>query len=317
MKKIAGLAMVAALLPVLLLGQQNGATVTGHIYDPSGAPVAGAKITAQWVATGAVFNAASDATGLYQLPFLNPGQYTFTVEKQAVMNFTLQLGSVAQSISVTANAPILQTESGDRNWTIGSARIEAIPLRGLNSIETTWFPPGVTVVASVQKLRPFDTSGSQSEAINGGQAGQNGQTSGNLVLVDGISSNTHAVGVGFNPISDTVQEINVQGTMYDAEYGWSTGGVVNTITKGGTNTWHGDAYEYIQNTIFNANTWGNNRNGVPRIPWHINMFGGSVGGPILHNKLFFLFAYQDIRQVQQDPFVTTVPTMAMRSGDFS
>ncbi len=334
MKKIAGLAMVAALLPVLLLGQQNGATVTGHIYDPSGAPVAGAKITAQWVATGAVFNAASDATGLYQLPFLNPGQYTFTVEKQgfsqivqsgvtltvgqkAVVNFTLQLGSVAQSISVTANAPILQTESGDRNWTIGSARIEAIPLRGLNSIETTWFSPGVTVVASVQKLRPFDTSGSQSEAINGGQAGQNGQTSGNLVLVDGISSNTHAVGVGFNPISDTVQEINVQGTMYDAEYGWSTGGVVNTITKGGTNTWHGDAYEYIQNTIFNANTWGNNRNGVPRIPWHINMFGGSVGGPILHNKLFFLFAYQDIRQVQQDPFVTTVPTMAMRSGDFS
>ena len=82
MKKIAGLALFAALLSVSLLGQQNGATVTGHIYDPSGAPVAGAKITAQWVATGAVFSAASDATGLYQLPFLNPGQYTFTVEKQ-------------------------------------------------------------------------------------------------------------------------------------------------------------------------------------------------------------------------------------------
>lgn len=334
MKRIACLTIFLALLPLPLFAQQVGASLTGHIYDPSTAPVAGARITAKSVATGAVFNADSNASGLYQLPFLNPGSYVITVEKRgfkqvvqsgvtltvaqkAVMDFTLQLGAITQAINVTGNAPILQTESGDRSWTIGAARVAAIPLRGLNSIETTWFSPGVSVTSSAQKLRPFDTSGSQSETINGGQAGQNGQTSGNLVLVDGISSNTHAVGVGYNPISDAVREINVQGTMYDAEYGWSTGGVINTITKGGTNSWHGDAYEYVQNTIFNANTWGNNRNGVPRIPWHINMFGGSVGGPIVHNKLFFFFAYQDIRQVQQDPFVTSVPTMAMRNGDFS
>lgn len=332
--RLLGMVLIAVALPVAMVAQQNGASATGRVTDPSGAAVAGAKVTAKWVQTGAIFNAQSDATGLYQLPFLNPGQYQFTVQKQgfqqvvqsgitltvgqkAVMNFKLQLGSVSQSVNVTANAPILQTESGDRNWTIGSARIAAIPLRGMNTIMTTWFSPGVSVTSSAQKLRPFDTSGSQNESINGGQTGNNNQTSGNLVLVDGISANTHALGVGFNAISDSVQEVNVQATMYDAEYGWSTGGVVNTITKGGTNTWHGDAYEYLQNTIFNANTWNNNFNGVPRIPWHINMFGGSVGGPVVHNKLFFFFAYQHIKQVQLDPFVTSVPTAAMRSGDFS
>ncbi|MDE3178287.1 MAG: carboxypeptidase regulatory-like domain-containing protein, partial [Acidobacteriota bacterium] len=334
LKRCAGILPVVLFLALSAVAQQNGATVTGHVYDPAGAVVAGAAITAKSETTGAVYNAESNATGLYQLPFVPPAAYVFTVEKtgfrkyvqsgvtltvgqQATLDFRLQLGAIAQTVNVTANAPLLQSESGGRNSLITSARIATAPLRGMNTIETTWFSPGVTVTSGAQKLRPFDTSGSQNESINGGQEGNNGQTSGNLVLVDGISSNTHAVGVGFNPISDTVHEVNVQGTMYDAQYGWSTGGVVNTITKGGTNTWHGDAYEYIQNTIFNANTWSGNRTGVPRQPWHMNFFGGSVGGPILHNRLFFFFAYQDIRQIQADPFVTSVPTAAMKSGDFS
>ncbi|MGH9406470.1 MAG: TonB-dependent receptor domain-containing protein [Terriglobia bacterium] len=329
-------------LALPLAAQQNGATVTGHIYDPSGAPVAGAKITARWMATGAVSNAESDPSGLYQLPFLNPGQYEFTVEKQgfrqmvqsgvtlsaaqkAVMDFPLVLGSVTQSVSVTANAPLLQAESGEQSWTIDTQRLAAIPIRNLNTIETTWFAPGVTLTGSVTKLRPFDTSGSQQEDINGGMSGQGGQkgqegqatTSGNLVLVDGVSANTHAVGVGFNAISDTVQEVNLQTTMYDAQYGWSTGGVVNTITRGATNQWHGDAYEYFQDTPLNANYWQNNRIGIPRIPWHMNFYGGSVGAPIRKNKLFLFFAYQEIKQVQPDPFVSSVPTAAMRTGDFS
>ncbi|MGH9438980.1 MAG: carboxypeptidase regulatory-like domain-containing protein, partial [Terriglobia bacterium] len=333
-KRIAGALLAMALLPLSLYAQQTGAAVTGHVYDPSGAVIAGAAITAKSAATGAAYSAESNTTGLYQLPFLTPGAYVFTIEKtgfrqlvqsgitltvgqQATLDFKLQLGAVAQSVNVTANAPLLQTESGSRNSLITSARIASAPLRGMNTIETTWFSPGVTVTSGARKLRPFDTSGSQDESVNGGQYGNNGQTSGNLVLVDGIPANTHAVGVGFNPISDSVQEVNVQGTMYDAQYGWSTGGVIDTITKGGTNTWHGDAYEYVQNTIFNANTWGGNRTGVPRQPWHMNFFGGSVGGPIIHNKLFFFFAYQDIRQIQADPFVTSVPTAAMRNGDFS
>ncbi|HZT31811.1 MAG TPA: carboxypeptidase regulatory-like domain-containing protein [Bryobacteraceae bacterium] len=333
-KTSARIALLTIFLPVFLRAQQTGASVTGHITDPSGAAVSGAAITAKSVTTGAVFSAASDTAGVYQIPFLKPGPYAFTVVKpgfqtvsrtgitltvaqKATLDFELKLGAVSQTVNVVADAPLVQAESGDRNWTIGSERVSAVPLRGLNTIESTWSSPGVTTVGAVTKLRPFDTAGSQQESINGGQSGQNGQTSGNLVLVDGISSNTHGVGVGYNAISDSVQEIAVQATMYDAQYGWSTGGVVNTITRGGTNEYHGDAYEYLQNTLLNANTWGNNRNGVARIPWHINMFGGSVGGPLIKNKVFAFFAYQKIRQVQPDQFVSSVPTAPMRSGDFS
>lgn len=334
MRRIAALMLWIMLLPIAVMGQQNGATVTGHVYDPSGAPVAGARITAKQVETGATFSGSSDPTGLYQLPFINPGQYVFTVEKQgfrqvvqtgvtlqvaqkAVMDFKLNLGAVAQTVNVHANAPILQSESGDRNWTISQQRISAVPLAGLNTIESTWFSPGVAVTAADQKIRPFDTSGSANESINGGQDNNNGQSSGNLVMVDGISVNYNSGAVAYNTISDTVQEVNVQTTMYDAQYGWSSGGVINTITKSGTNAWHGDAYDYVQNDIFNANTWSSNAANEPREPWHINMFGGSVGGPVLRNKLFVFYAFQDIRQVQPDPFVTTVPTAAERAGDFS
>lgn len=153
----------------------------------------------------------------------------------------------------------------------------------------------------------------------GGQRGQEGQASccGNLVLVDGVSANEHGVGVGFNPISDSVQEVNVQDTMYDAEYGWSTGGVINTTTRSATNQVHGDAYEYFQDTPLNANTWQNNRVGLPRLPWHMNFYGVTAGAPIKRNKMFIFFSWQEIKQVQPDPFTDSVPTAAMRSGDFS
>ncbi len=320
-----------ALLPTGLAGQQIGAIVTGHVYDASGAAVPGATITARSVATGAVFAAESDAVGLYQLPFLNPGEYGITVEKQgfrkivrggvtltvaqkAVLDFTLELGAVAQSVTVTANSPILETESGDRGWTIGPERLSNIPQRGLNVTESTWFSPGVTVTGSVTKLRPFDIAGTGGVSISGGSVA--GGT-GNLILVDGVSANRQASGAAFVPIADSTQEITLQTTMYDAQYGWSTGGVVNMVSRGGTNAYHGEAYEYLQNTHLNANHWHLNRAGQPRLPWHINMFGGSVGGPIVKNKLFFLFAYQNIRQVQPDSFTTAVPPMAIRGGDFS
>lgn len=333
-KKILTLALSGLCFSLSGWAQQTTASVTGRVLDPTGAAIAGAKITATLVSTGAVYNSASDTQGQYLLPFLKPGAYEFKIQKtgftalrrtgvtltvaqKAVMDFTLQIGEVTQTIDVVANSPLVQADSGDRSWTIGEQRMKAITLRGQNILETTWAAPGVTVASSAQKLRPFDTAGSQAENINGGQSGQNGQTSGNLVLVDGVSSNTHGVGVGFNPISDSVQEVAVQNTMFDAQYGWSTGGVINTITRGGTNEYHGDAYEYFQNTHLNANTWGNNRNGLGKIPWHINMFGGAVGGPIIKNKIFAFFAFQQIKQVQPDPFVTSIPTPTMSGGDFS
>jgi Carboxypeptidase regulatory-like domain/TonB dependent receptor-like, beta-barrel len=340
--KVLWIISVLLLLPLPLVAQRNSAAVTGHVYDPSGAPIPGATITAKQTATGTTSKTTSNAIGLYQFPFLIPGNYEFTVSKQgfdqyiqkgitlsveqrATLDFKLKIGQVTQTVQVTANAPLLETTSGENSWTISSERVAAIPVRNLNTIMSTWFAPGVTVTSGARNLRPFDTSGSQHEGIagglseSGGSGGQPGEAGGsaNLVLVDGVSANTHAVGVGYNPISDTVQEVHVQSTMYDAQYGWTTGGVINTITKGGTNTWHGHAYEYVQNTLLNAATWQENFTGVPKGAWHQNYYGGSVGGPILKNKLLFFFAYQKIKQVQPDYFSSSVPTPAEKNGDFS
>lgn len=340
--KVLGIISALLLLPLPLIAQRNSAAVTGHVYDPSGAPVPRATITAKQTSTGTTSNTTSNATGLYQFPFLIPGNYEFTVSKQgfgryvqkgitlsveqrATLDFKLKIGQVTQTVQVTANAPLLETASGENSWTISSTRVAAIPVRNLNTIMSTWFAPGVTVTSGARNLRPFDTSGSQREGIGGGLSGadgfgdQPGQAggSGNLVLVDGVSANTHAYGVGYNAISDTVQEVHVQSTMYDAQYGWTSGGVINTITKGGTNSYHGHAYEYVQNTMLNAATWQENFNHQPKGDWHQNYFGGSVGGPIVKNKLLFFFAYQKILQVQPDYFSTSVPTPAEKNGDFS
>jgi hypothetical protein len=326
-------------LPLPLFAQQTGASITGRVLDPSAAAIGGAAIKLTSTTTGAVYTTASDAAGIYQIPFVVIGTYTLSVEKagfkkyvqqgiglavgqKAVIDITLALGEVTQSVSVTANAQMLQPESGDRGFTIGQVRIDPEVFRGQNVLESTWLAPGVTVSGSARKLRPFDSSGSQQENVNGGQSGQSGNlqtgsTAGNMVMVDGISSNTSGNAVGFVPIADSVQEVTVQATMYDAQYGWSSGGVVNSITKGGSNRFHGDAYDYVQNTLFNAEDWGSIQTHAGRQPWHINMFGGAFSGPIIKNKIFGFYAYQLIWQIQPDTFSVAVPTAAEKQGNFT
>jgi hypothetical protein len=137
--------------------------------------------------------------------------------------------------------------------------------------------------------------------------------------VDGVATNISGTTNAWNPIDSSVQEVSVQGTMYDAQYGWSSGGVTNAVTKGGTNKWHGNAYEYITNTAFMANSYGNNVLGLPKSssPTHSNQYGVTVGGPILKNKLFGFFAWQKYSSIEPDPFQTEVPTAAEAQGNFS
>jgi Carboxypeptidase regulatory-like domain len=156
--RVLGIISVLLMLPLSVFGQRNSAAVTGHVFDPSGAPIPGATITAKQTATGTTNTTTSNAIGLYQFPFLNPGSYEFTVSKQgfekyiqkgislsvaqrATMDFRLRLGAVTQTVQVTANAPLLQTASGENSWTISSQRVAAIPVRNLNTIMSTWFAP--------------------------------------------------------------------------------------------------------------------------------------------------------------------------------
>jgi hypothetical protein len=336
--------LLLAFLPLPLLAQQTGASITGHVIDPSAAAVSGATIKLTSITTGAVYTAGSDSSGIYQLPFVLIGKYTLTVEKEgfkkydqtgidllagekAVIDVTLQLGAVTQTVNVTANAAVLNTESGDRSVAISNVRMDPEVFRGQNTIVTTWFTPGQTLTAAVQKERPWDNAGSQASSFNGGQMGDNngngiggletGQGTGNSIMVDGTSVNRGGNGVGFNPIPGTVDQVLVQGTMYDAQFGWSTGGHVNTLTKSGTNTWHGHAYDYVQNTLLTAEDYSDQQAHNPRPPWHFNYFGGEIGGALRKDKIFVFGAYQYLWQVQLDPFTSTVPTAAEKQGNFN
>jgi len=346
-KRIAPILVLLAFLPLQLHGQQIGASVTGHVLDPAGALISGASIKLVSTTTGAVYPTVSDSAGLYQLPFVHIGEYALSVEmegfkkyqqagitligdQKAVIDVTLQLGAVTQTINVTANASVLQTESGDRVSTIDNIKLDPEVLRGQNSIVTTWFTPGVEVTSGDQKIRPWDNAGTQAEIFNGGQdgSGANGasfgvtsQAGGNLVMVDGISSNRGGNGTGFNLMASAVDQVIVQSTQYDAQQGWTTGGYVNTLSKGGSNTWHGHAYDYIQNTILNAEDWGQQHGGpggtnAGRAPWHFNYFGGEIGGPIKKNKIFVFYGYQYMWSIQRDPFTISLPTQAERQGNF-
>ncbi|MBT9331525.1 TonB-dependent receptor [Paracidobacterium acidisoli] len=303
-------------------------TATGVISDVQGAVIAGASVSLHSVQDGTDQTATTDHDGRYQFPFLNPGQYDVTVGKPGFakvrqtgltistaqtteLDITLTVASLGQQITVSAAPPLINTQSADRGMTVDQARVENTPLQGQNIFAEAWSAPGVAVTSSVQRLRPFDTSGSSGMSINGGQPG------GNEVLVDGTSVLSEESTVAYVPPVSATEEFRVQTSVYDAQYGWTSGGVVNISTKGGTNEFHGSAYEFFQNTVLNANTFGSNYTGTPRQSSHINTFGGAIGAPVIKKKLFGFFAYEELRQSIPDPFVTSVPTPAQRTGDFS
>lgn len=311
-----------------LFGQEFRASLTGRVVDASGASVSGANVQAQAKATGAISSSTTDASGYYQILFLIPGEYTVITEsagfekkiqeglnlqvaERATMNIELRIGDVSQSVTVEASAGVVEAEGADRSLTVDASRVEATPLQGRNIIALAWTAPGVAVTASATRLRPFDIGGSGGMSINGGRPQMN------EVLVDGVTALGRAYSVTFIPQSETTDELRVQTTNYDAQYGGTTGGVINISTKSGSNEWHGSLFEYFQNTVLNANTFNSNRTGAPRQSSNINTFGGSIGGPVVKNKLFFFFGHEQIRQVVPDPFSTSVPTAAQRSGDFS
>jgi hypothetical protein len=308
--------------------QEFRATLAGRITDPAGSGVAGASVGIKNAGTAEIATTTSNDDGNYQVSFLTPGDYVITIEKagfkksvregvhldvaqRGVVDVQLVLGDVTQSVTVSAGAEILETESADRGLTIESARVLETPLQGRNIFAQAWSAPGVVENAAAQRLRPFDIAGSSSITINGGRP------STNEVLVDGVTSLFQASSVSYVPTAEATGEFRVQNTNFDAQYGWTLGGVINIVTKNGTNEFHGSLFEFLQNTHLNANTFNSNRTGVGRSSSHINTFGGDVAGPIRKNKLFFTYTFEDIRQVIPDPFITSVPSALQKQGNFS
>lgn len=309
-------------------GQDFRATITGQVTDAGGAVLPGAAITARHTATNAIYKTESGADGEYALRNLEPGEYLITVEKagfrklsregvilqiagQATINLSMQAGELSESVTIREDIAQLQTETAVRGIVIDSTRVLNTPLQGRNMFAIAWSVPGVQIAASVTRLRPFDIAGSTSIQINGGRRGQND------VQVDGVSAVYQAGQVSFVPSVDSVAEFKVVTNPFDSQYGFTTGGVVTSVTRSGSNQWHGGAFEFMQNTLLNANEFNSNRANIPRQRSNINTFGGNFNGPLLKDKLFFAYSYEGIRQSIPDPFTTSIPTPAQRAGDFS
>jgi hypothetical protein len=318
-----------------IYAQDVRATITGTISDPSSAPVAGATITVTNIATNTPIVTESTESGNYVTPFLAPGKYSVTVERAgfkrfvrqdivlesldvARVNVRLEIGAASDSVTVSATASSLQTETATRGQTISEKMLEDIPTMGRNPFQLAWAAPGIVKTGSFRYLRAFDIGGTSGFSVNGGKNQEN------EVLLDGISdvqSSRQVIGV---PTIDSVQEFKVLTNTYDAQYGRTGGGTITIVTRGGGNGFHGNAFEYLQNDKLNANQSELNSAGTPKSPNHINMFGFHAGGPVYipkvfdgRNRLFWSLSYEGERQRSADPGVATLPLDAWRKGDFT
>ncbi len=327
------MAFVKALAVVLSLlfcatqieAQDTTGKITGTVSDPSGAAVAGAKVTVTQNATSTSHATTTDQSGTYQVLQLPIGLYSVTAEapgfKSVTVNSTtpleinqtlridlkLEIGQVSSAIEVQSNVSMVETENQTIGSTVTGRAIFELPLNGRNTLDLLKTQPGIT------PSNP-DSSAAGNYSI-GGQ-----RTDSITYLLDGGNNNSLLGNdVVANPNPDSIAEFRVLQSNYSAEYGRNAGGIVSVVTKSGTNSFHGTAYDYVRNNFFNANTFFNNEQDLPVPVLKRNQFGGTVGGPIVKNKLFFFFSYEGQRESALDttPGRVTTFTPAQANGDFS
>jgi Carboxypeptidase regulatory-like domain len=327
------MASLLVLSPIRLAAQINSGTVQGTVKDASGAVIVGAQISAEQTDTATVRTTTSNADGDYALTALQPGAYTITVIKPgfgtfrqtkfnlvvgqvATVNPVLTVGSTTETVEVTTEAAQLQTADATLGGVITERQVVDLPLNGRMFTQLLQLEPGTVPIDVSQNngKQPGFGSGSPIPAVNGGT------NRSNLFFLDGIyASNPFFAGFSFSPSIDAIQEFKEQTHSDQAEYGGATGAIVSTVSRAGTNDFHGSVFEFLRNTIFDArNTFAENVNGQPtKYPYIQNQFGGTFGGPVIKNRLFFFAYYEGGRQVQGLPALYTVPTAAERQGDFS
>ena len=288
--------------------------IVGRVADPSDAVIAGASITVKNEETGLARTVATNASGIYTVPLLPPGGYTLTVTSAGfktttstgvrvpaatttTVNVSMEVGTVQQGVTVEAAAEVLQTETSANGGTVNEATMVGLPLTNRNYTQILALSPGVA--GQVPNAATLGRN-TVNVNVNGALVSDNsfqmdGQDISNLQSQGG--SDTVALGGISIPSPDTIEEFRVQTSQYDASYGRGSGASVDVITKSGTNQLHGDLFEFVRNDLFNANDFFLNRNGQPRPILKQNQFGGTVGFPIVKDKLFLFGSYQGTRQV--------------------
>ncbi|MEO8436280.1 MAG: carboxypeptidase regulatory-like domain-containing protein [Pyrinomonadaceae bacterium] len=322
--------------PLTAVAQVTTATIVGNTSDPGGATVPGAQVTARNVDTGLTRTVISGEDGTYRLEFLPVGNYALEVTaagfKKAYLggivlqvndtsrvDVSLTVGQVTETVTVTDTASQINTSTSEIGRTIQSAEIVSLPLVERNVYTLLDLTPGVQSNNNGVAAASTGTSSlilgfpEQRTLINGGTDGGTGSVN---YYLDGGSNMTNLRNTGnILPNPDAIQEFRVQTNSYNAEYGRFASGVINVLTKSGTNEYHGSVFEFVRNTVFNANDWGSQ---LERPPFHRNQFGATLGGPIKRDKTFFFASYSGLRQTTST-FLSgaVVPTALERAGNFT
>jgi hypothetical protein len=319
-------------------GQTTSATVTGEVSDSSGAAIPGATVVVENLETHVQSTVVTNSAGFYRASGLLPGNYRATVTRpgfksaardgielhgqdEIAINYTLQVGPITETITVSASAPLLQSDSATVSTVIESRQIENTPLNGRNVMNLSALTPGVVPqgATSGNPLNNQAAIGNYTNPAGWGNYQIGGAISGgNTAYVDGGPLNLPIANwMGFIPSQDSIQEFRVETNNISSEYGGYYGGVINFTTRSGASDLHGTAYEYFRNTVLDANSYLNNRTGVARPPLQQNQYGLALGGPIKRNKAFFFGNWEGYRNRTGLPYETQVPTLAETTGDFT
>ncbi len=322
-----GLALL--LLGVIPCPGQLNATLSGTVSDETGATIPGASVIATEISTGIAATVPSNDAGSYSFLALPPGIYRLRVDKagfkaktfegievrvaqKAIFDVRMEVGSVSTVVDVKADIPLVETATASISTVIDSTSTTQLPLnlRRFGSL-------AVLVPGAVSGIDRPSGDGFNPTATGTIYTANGGRNSGNNPLVDGVMSRELSGGAfGVQPTPDAVQEFRIQTNVYSAEYGLSSGSVIALVTKSGTNSFHGNVYEFLRNQVFDARNYFSPP-GTPKGKYIRNQFGFSIGGPIRRGKTFFFGNFEPLRQIQGSSATATIPTAAQKAGDLS
>jgi outer membrane receptor protein involved in Fe transport len=326
--RVSLLALGLLVLPAFAAAQGTG-DILGRVTDTTGAVLPGATVTVESLATKQVRVVTTSDSGDYIVTPLPIGAYRIKIAMEgfgtqttqiqlatgdrATFDVKLSIGDVTETVAVTAESPMLQTQTATVGALVSEKAVQDLPVAGRNITRLVQLVPGAFEGVSnslASGTRPDERRQTSAVSINGAMDNQNNQ------LIDGMDNNERAIGtVGVKPSIDAIAEVKVQTNMYTAEVGRTAGGVVNIITKAGGNDYHGSAYEYARNDRFDARNFFATSGAKPKFSQ--NQYGGSFGGPVVRDRTFFFADYEGLNSTQGVTTIATVPTAKMRAGDFS
>ncbi len=320
----------------LCFAQIRSATIVGTVSDSSGAPLAGAQVRVLSEETGAPYSAKTNNSGEFAVPYLQLGRYTVTVtaagfgEMQRTgigvgtaetlrADFTMKVQGVSTSIEVMASGVELQTESPTVQAAIDDSIIDGVPNPSHNPYYYATLLAGVVGRSAMNDSQSVNSFGIGVDgrrqlsafSVNGGEAFTND------VQLDGVSVQSSSWNeAAVLPNGDGIKEVRAITNSFSAEYGRGQG-VISLTTKSGANQFHGTLFDRVRNEALNANTFNNNTRGISRAPFKVNSYGGTIGGPIKRNRMFFFVSYEGLKHSDAVDYMKTVPTAAQKKGDFS